>query len=44
MSLALVGSFLHPDPLTRPWRWLCAGVLADLGLLAVVPNLAITAH
>jgi hypothetical protein len=39
MSLALAGSFLHPSPLTRPWRWLCLGVLAGLGLLVVLVKL-----
>lgn len=38
-SLALVGSFLYPDPLTRPWRWLCVGALAGLGLLVVLLKL-----
>ncbi len=39
LSLALVGSFLHPSPLTRPWRWLCLGGLAGLGLLVVLVKL-----
>ncbi len=39
LSLALAGSFLHPSPLTHPWRWLCLGGLAGLGLLAVLVKL-----
>jgi hypothetical protein len=39
LSLALVGSFLHPTPLTRPWRWLCLGGLAGLALLVVLLKL-----
>jgi hypothetical protein len=39
LSLALVGSFLHPSPLTRPWRWLCLGGLVGLGLLVVLVKL-----
>jgi hypothetical protein len=39
LSLALVGSFLQPNPMTRPWRWVCIGGLAGLGLLTAALKL-----
>lgn len=35
-SLALIGSFVRPTPLTEPFRWICAGGLGALTLFAVV--------
>jgi hypothetical protein len=39
LSLAMVGSFVYPDPWTQPLRWVCLGGLACFGLFIVVVQL-----
>lgn len=36
MSLALVGSFIHPTPLTSKLRWICVAILCGLATLAAL--------